>query len=303
MSVSKVKLPERRHGWWWKLLAGGAALWVLVAIVTAYTLNSNLVPTLILLGSFLVPLTVTMFAVERAEGNLSATTLILAFFVGGIFGVLGASLLELSLKPSPWIYVAVGFIEEFVKGAILVVIGWRILPKNALQGALLGATIGAGFSAFESAGYAFNSAISGLGIDLHALVQTEMVRALLTPAGHVLWTGVLGAAIFSGARLPGRLRLTWGIVGTFVAVSLLHSLWDAMGGLSALLALAIDGVNPRLAAFGFLPPSYSEAVSDLATALYILGLVVVTAVGVLLAVAWLRRPVHRANSHVMATRW
>ena len=35
--------------------------------------------------------------------------------------------------------------------ALLIVIGRSLVPKTARQGALLGATIGAGFAAFESA--------------------------------------------------------------------------------------------------------------------------------------------------------
>jgi RsiW-degrading membrane proteinase PrsW (M82 family) len=38
------------------------------------------------------------------------------------------------------------------------------VSKSAKQGALLGATIGAGFATFESAGYAFNDAITSHGI-------------------------------------------------------------------------------------------------------------------------------------------
>src|SRR3954469_22728170 len=95
-----VHPPAHRHGWWWKMLLAGIALWVITAVVTLVTRNSNLIPTIILLGSFLVPLTVMLFAAERIPGNVTATGLMLAFFVGGIFGVLGASLLEAPLRQS-----------------------------------------------------------------------------------------------------------------------------------------------------------------------------------------------------------
>ncbi|MCT9623463.1 PrsW family intramembrane metalloprotease, partial [Curtobacterium sp. C2H10] len=78
-------------------------------------------------------------------------------------------------------------VEEFVKGVLVLFVRWRVRPKTAGQGALLGATLGAGFAAFESAGYAFNAAITARGIDLVSVLQTEVVRAVLSPVGHVLW--------------------------------------------------------------------------------------------------------------------
>lgn len=112
--------------------------------MTAATLNGNLVPTLILLGSFLVPFCVVMFVLERVTGNLSTILVIKAFVICGICGVLGASLLEADLKSSVVTFVAAGFIEEFVTGIILLLVGWRVFPKTAEQGALLGATVGPG---------------------------------------------------------------------------------------------------------------------------------------------------------------
>ena len=146
--------PERtqRHGWWWKALLVGLLLWGATIGVTVLTLNANLIPTLILIGSFLVPFSVVLFVAERISTSFTVTHVIVAFFVSGVLGVLGASLLESRLSASVWSYLLVGFIEEFVKGVLLVVIGRSLVPKTARQGALLGATVGAGFAAFESPG-------------------------------------------------------------------------------------------------------------------------------------------------------
>ncbi|WP_207552313.1 hypothetical protein, partial [Mycobacteroides abscessus] len=72
-----------------------------------------------LLGSFLVPFTVVLFVIERVTGSVSTMQLIVAFFVGGILGVLGASLLEADLRAGAGLYIVVGFVEEFVKGVLL----------------------------------------------------------------------------------------------------------------------------------------------------------------------------------------
>ena len=276
----------KRHGWWWKTLLGGIALWIIVAIVTFRTGNTNLVPTVILLGSFLVPFTVVMYASERTTGNLDMTRLIMAFFVGGIFGVLGASILEVNLQPSWYMYLGVGVIEELCKGIVFVVIGLAVVPKNGHQGALLGATVGAGFAAFESAGYAYNAGLSRRGIDLISMLQTEAVRGLLTPVGHVLWTAILGAAIFAVWAKTAR---WWAVIVAFVAVSVLHALWDSMGFLSAWLAVKFTGGALQELQYGMLLPATAQSLSHLAETLYVAGLIIISAIGVAVLWVWGRR--------------
>jgi RsiW-degrading membrane proteinase PrsW (M82 family) len=272
---------HHHHGWWWKSFLVGLALWIVTIVITFVTLNANLVPTLILVGSFLVPFCVVLFVVERVTGNVSILQLLVAFIVGGIFGVLGASLLEANLEPAPWLYVAVGLIEEFVKGAILVVVGWRVVPKTAVQGALLGATVGAGFAAFESAGYAFNAALTSQGIDLISLLQTEVIRSIATPVGHVLWTAILGAVIFGAARGRDRYRWSWWIPLAYIGVSLLHALWDSMNGIASVLAVLLTGGALEQLQSGFLTTRTARTLETLTTTFYITGLVVASAAGVL----------------------
>ncbi len=208
----------RRHGWWRKGLLVGVVLWAATIGVTVLTVNVNLIATLILLGSFLIPICVVLFAAERFSNGQSASPPVRhnggrdllpqrgARRSGGVTA--GDPSGRLTLATSPWAYVATGFIEEFVKGVVLVVVGWRFLPKTVAQGALLGAVVGAGFAAFESAGYAFNAAITAQGIDLVSLVQTEVLRAALSPIGHVLWTAILGAALFGASRDGRHYRFT-----------------------------------------------------------------------------------------------
>jgi RsiW-degrading membrane proteinase PrsW (M82 family) len=287
--------PHHHHGWWWKTFLVGLALWILTIAVTALTLNSNLVPTLILLGSFLVPFTVVLFVVERIVGTVSTLQLLLAFFIGGVCGVLGASLLEVNLKPTLFTYLGVGFIEELVKGIILIIVGWRVVPKTAAQGALLGATVGAGFAAFESAGYAFNAALTAQGLNLVSLLQTEVLRAMLAPVGHVLWTAILGAALFGVTRGRDRYRFSFGLLGAYVAVSLLHGLWDSMSGITAIIALLLTGTTVQELTFGFIPAGSAAAAETLASVLYVVGVIVASALGIV-TLWWILRHYRRVEN-------
>lgn len=291
--------PHHRHGWWWKTLLGGFLLWVVTIIVTIATQNTNLVPTIILIGSFLVPFTVVLFVIERVTGTISTMQLVTAFFVGGVLGVLGASLLESDLRPGAGLYLLVGFAEELVKGVLLVVVGWRVRPKTARQGALLGATVGAGFSAFESAGYAFNAAITTRGIDLSSLLQTEVARAVLSPVGHVLWTAILGSVLFGVAHGRPRFRWAWQILVAYVVVAVLHGLWDSNSTISTLLAFVLTGTPFSAAQNGTVPSSLAGVV----TSLYVAGLAVVSVIGVAVLVGVLlhyRRRARRLDARQLA---
>jgi hypothetical protein len=58
---------------WLRVFLGGLALWVASVAVTFWTANANLVPTVILLGSFLVPVTFVVYAMERLADELLTT--------------------------------------------------------------------------------------------------------------------------------------------------------------------------------------------------------------------------------------
>jgi protease PrsW len=290
MSVHTQPARTHRHGWWWKTLVAGFVLWAATIVVTVTTSNANLVPTLILLGSFLVPFSVVLFAVERLSGSLAPSHLFLAFFVGGVCGVLGASLLESDLHVTPWVFFRVGLIEEFVKAVVLVLMGRSAVPKTAREGALLGASVGAGFAAFESAGYAFNASLGSQGIDLASLLQTEATRSVMTPVGHVLWTALFGAVVFAAANpSTGRYRITGRVVVAFLGVAVLHGLWDSMGGIAALVAVVLTGNALPVLEHGFLRPGTDAAVSSLSATSYFVGLLVVSVIGLVALRLVLRR--------------
>ncbi|MGN6405084.1 PrsW family intramembrane metalloprotease [Sinomonas sp.] len=296
-SARNSAAPTHRHGWWWKALLAGFALWIASIAVTVSTLNANLIPTLILLGSFLVPFSVVLFAVERITGNLAPIHVIVAFFAGGIVGVLAASLLEADLHATTWIYLRVGLIEEAVKAVVLLIVGRNVVPKTPRQGALLGASIGAGFAAFESAGYAFNAAVTAGGIDLASMLQTEAMRSILTPVCHVLWTAILGAVIFGATGRATAYRFTGGAVIAFLAVVVLHGLWDSMGGIAALLAVVVTGNAVPALDYGFLRPGTDAAVSSLSSIFYFVGLAVVAVAGLVSLRLALRRHDRRMASN------
>ncbi|MFF1906184.1 PrsW family intramembrane metalloprotease [Kitasatospora sp. NPDC058218] len=278
---------------WLRVFLIGLLLWIATVAVTFLTGNSNLVPTIVLLGSFLVPATMVVWAYERYAADLGADRIFACFGIGGIIGVLGASVLETYLlSPSVWMYVGVGLIEEAVKLAALVMVSRRLRVGGLRYGLVLGATVGAGFAAFESAGYAFNAVLSLQGLSLRSLVETEILRGVLAPVGHILWTAILGGVLFRERR-GGHFRCTLPVVLTYLGVALLHALWDSMGGIAVWLVARTTTSDWQRALFdlGYMPDPTSEQV-HLYTLYDTLGLIAVSLGGLL----WLRLLVRRERA-------
>jgi len=231
---------------WLRFFVVGLLLWAASVVVTFATGNANLVPTVILLGSFLVPVTFVVYAFERyADQVVTAQRIFAAFVYGGVLGVLGASVLEAAFlkRPSAPTYLGVGLVEEAVKLAALWLVAWRLPRYTMRDGIVLGATVGLGFAALESAGYAFNALFTMEGLSLQNLVETEVLRGLLTPVGHGLWTAILGGVLFRTAADTGRLRLSGALVGWYLVVAGLHALWDASRPIAVWLTLLLTATQ------------------------------------------------------------
>jgi RsiW-degrading membrane proteinase PrsW (M82 family) len=228
---------------WLRLFLAGLGLWTATVVVTFATQNTNLIPAVILLGSFLIPVTFVWYAFGRADPVITAQRIFAAFVYGGLLGVLGASIVEAALLRQPTLlgYAGVGLIEEAVKLGALWLLARR-LPRYTLRdGMVLGAAVGFGFAAFESAGYAFNALFTSHGLSLLNLVETEALRGILAPFGHGLWTAILGGALFAVAARRGRLRPGGAVLGWYLVVALLHGLWDASRSIALWLMLLVTG--------------------------------------------------------------
>jgi RsiW-degrading membrane proteinase PrsW (M82 family) len=240
-----TRTRERGGRQWLRVFVVGLLLWVASVVVTFVTDNTNLVPTVILLGSFLVPVAFATYAFGRADQVVTAQRIFTAFVYGGVLGVLGASVLEAAFlkQPSVATYLGVGLVEEAVKLAALWLLALGLPRYSMRDGIVLGAAVGLGFAALESAGYAFNALFTMEGLSLQNLVETEVLRGLLTPLGHGLWTAILGGVLFRTAAEGGRLRLSGALVGWYVVVAGLHALWDAARPVAVWLTLLLTATQ------------------------------------------------------------
>jgi RsiW-degrading membrane proteinase PrsW (M82 family) len=235
---------------WWAVLLIGLALWLASAADVYFTGNVIVLPTVVLLGSFLVPVAGVVWYLDHDPSPaLSPRRILAAFILAGVIGVLAASILEfwVVFGPGPIGNLKVGLIEELVKGVAIVFVAWGIQSFSRRDGIVLGAAVGFGFAALESSGYALASlfVVQGtqLSLSFTSVVLTELVRGVLAPFGHGLWSAILGGAIFHAAR-NGRLRMSWGILVAYLGVSALHTAFDTFGGVPGYIVISIIGLLP-----------------------------------------------------------
>lgn len=239
-------MTAMRRWAWVPVLFVGLALSVLVLVTLVSTHNPNFVPSMILLGATVIPATFVTFAAGRTgRRQVPAAVLAAAALFGGVIGTVTAGWLEYDVLRGLGVLpmLLVGLIEETAKLiAPIALLGlmWRRLSSPA-DGIVIGVTTGMGFAALETMGYAFVQLINSQG-NIGAVEQLLFQRGLLAPAGHAAWTGLICGALWRFAVRPGVGRAL-GLLGTFVAVVLLHTAWDTFGALWAYIVLGVISVG------------------------------------------------------------
>ena len=225
------------------MFASGFTLWVASTAVLVATEDPVLLPSVVLIGSFLVPVTMIFWFLDHdIDTALTPRRLLLAFFVAGVAGLLTAAALEVWLLPSRLLpNLWVGLIEEATKGLGVVALASGLRRYTVRDGVLLGAVVGLGFGAFESSGYTLKYAFDNGSFSFESMISEEILRAVIAPFCHGLWTGIFGAALFGAARARGRLRLTFGLVGAYLCAAGLHALWDGSSTAGIVVAVLASG--------------------------------------------------------------
>lgn len=193
--------------------------------------NPKVLPGLIVVGSFAGPLSVLIMAYElNIWRNISFFEVLKLFFVGGcaslvvtlaLFSIVGQ-------LHNDFIGAFIISIVEEIGKAVIVYYFLKRLGKNyILCGLLIGAAVGAGFAAFESAGYAF------LQNNVNSAMSNILLRGFLSPGGHVVWAAISGVGLVVAAKSLGEISMNLFTHSKFLRLFaipvVLHGLWDAAG--------------------------------------------------------------------------
>jgi RsiW-degrading membrane proteinase PrsW (M82 family) len=238
-------VPVVRQNDWLKVLSIAAVLYIILLVILVLTVNPIMFPTVVMVGNFMVPVAFVVFLYERRYfSRLTPQTVSLAFLYGGLVGVIVASILwalfirNLDLVST----LKIGFIEEFAKILGVVAIARYKWHDSEMDGLILGAAVGMGFAALESTGYTFAAFLESNG-SISAAVEITLLRGLLSPMMHGTWTAILASVLFRESR-NGRFRINQYVIGAYVFVSILHSMWNAADmvlELGVLIALGVIG--------------------------------------------------------------
>ncbi len=215
-----------------RILLAFAAAFVMLHILCDSFGNINGYPGLIIVGSFAVPVASLVFFFElNTPKNISFFTTIKIFLVGGCASLLLTMLLygfvSVSDRMSYIDACLVSIVEELGKlGIVALFIQQEKTNRYQVNGLLIGAAVGAGFAAFESAGYAFRILLE---YDYSSMIDNIFLRGVLAPGGHVVWAAMSGYAIMlvKGEEDLSLDFLTdkrfWNI---FWMPFVLHAVWD-----------------------------------------------------------------------------
>ncbi|HJT22606.1 MAG TPA: PrsW family glutamic-type intramembrane protease [Nitrospira sp.] len=192
--------------------------------------NVNLLPGLIMTGTFLIPLSLLIFFFEmKVVRNVSLYQVIKLVTLGGIASLILSLFLFKWTNLDTWLgAMSAGIVEEMGKAGALFLVINKTKYRFTLNGLLFGAAVGAGFSAFESAGYAL---VSGLSAGEAAMLDTITLRGALSLLGlHIVWTSMVGGALWRvrGDR-PFRIDMLRDprFVRIFGLAVALHMLWNS----------------------------------------------------------------------------
>lgn len=190
--------------------------------------NIKLYPGWLFMGAFAVPISVMFFFIEtNILRNISIYRVLKLFFFGGLISLIFALFLFEMTAAAEWFGVmAAGPVEELAKllAVVFVAKQWKSMHWT-LNGMLLGAAVGAGFAAFETAGYIFEYAING-GSD----IQVMLFRAMTTPFTHIIWTACAAGALwrFKGERdFDFGMFKEWQVLRILLFVMALHATWNS----------------------------------------------------------------------------
>lgn len=164
--------------------------------------NNNFLPAMVILAAFAVPVTVLIFFFEiNLFRNIPFHKVLKYFIIGG-----GASLFVAILYFSIPFFEQntmvldykgaffVSLIEETAKACIVAFFLFRNKKCDyILNGLLVGAAVGAGFGAFETAGYILRYGLNTNSLTI--MLEVAKQRAILAPGMHVAWATIEGAAL------------------------------------------------------------------------------------------------------------
>jgi protease PrsW len=126
-------------------------------------------------------------------------------------------------------------VEEFVKGAF--VVGLLLIRRREFDGIVDGVV----YAGITAAGFAFTENIiyfgraftDAEGAPATAVLATFVLRGVLSPFAHPLFTAMIGIGVGIASQARSRVVGTLAVLGGYVLAVILHALWNSSTQLGA----------------------------------------------------------------------
>ena len=225
--------PKNASAWvYFKILVFFVVSYIATRIGYINYGNLNFLPAMIMLGAFAIPVAVLMFFYEiNLFRNIPFYKVIKYFVLGGALSLIFTILLStIGFNMDIATYegaLMVGLVEEVAKAVVVALFLFKSKKSNyILDGLLIGAAVGAGFAAFETAGYILKF---GLSSGNAAMLNIINLRGFLAPGGHVAWAAIEGGALMyvkGFDKLDKRHLSDKRFLLICLIPILLHGIWD-----------------------------------------------------------------------------
>lgn len=240
--------PWHLHFAWLLALVLGVLAYVATFVLMLLTGNPMMLPTVLLVGAAVIPLTVLLLAQSSRVGPLVPTRIVLVTAaLGGLFAICAAGLEEsiAGLLFGRASILLVGIIEESAKLVVPLLVLALAHRVTRGGGIVIGIAAGTGFAVLETMGYGFAALLARDG-GLGALDATLILRGILVPAGHVAWTGAICAALWYLVETSHKVRGVIALVAAYAGAIILHTAWDATASGALHLLIGVISVGALL---------------------------------------------------------
>lgn len=265
-NITDIDTSWPRPWLFFRLLAYSLILYMGLSLVFHYYRSVFLIPSVMIIGSFAIPIAVLSFFIEvNVRRNIPITYIIKYFFLGGCLSIVVTLFLtklvaNTQLNVLTKSFVFAGLFEEPAKLLALYPFFINKKYRYKLNGLLLGAVVGAGFEVFESLGYAYDTLssvesyatfvkllsnagidLSEIGIDLSEIATkidpVDSMQTLIVERGveslavsHIIWSAIAACALW---RVLGKddfnlsAFFDWRFLRLFLCPVILHCFWNA----------------------------------------------------------------------------
>jgi RsiW-degrading membrane proteinase PrsW (M82 family) len=243
------------------IITGAVAITLYVLLQA--TGNPVLVPVALLAMSAVVPAMLLCYVVPRYDqSGISLRTLALTFLAGGTIGIVVTVVLSsLGAAASGGLLLIPIFAGLWEEPGKLAATAWRWRHPGydrPMDGLILGMVSGLGFAVFETAGYGFTTIVAHIAVTagdgtaevaasgLQQMFSVMVMRGLLSPFGHGLWTGMVVAAFWQEGRDVRRATRSRVFLKALAYAIGLHALWNAQMFIGFIGPLASGYLSVRL---------------------------------------------------------